>query len=458
MTSRTQTVMENPRPSISNREAQNERTPTIQDQIRDYRLGSRIRHQAQRILPRRNNGYRRTLESEISPDAELSLSNYRRAQNVPAEVLYQVGWNQSRNRVYQHNSDERILVVRNQQLELPFITEESYNRLRQSGFQHLHIGMIMVRLNTLHRRNAGVNALVVFRDTRWLDDRSIISTMEMDLTRGVQLAYTAPDMMMSIHDFFNNIQLVIQTHGYENWQAGESNLLISRSLIGRLSNDSFTRFNYNIQNVADHLASHGVQAIPGRSHTTAELRGRQWTIRAPEVSQVQNPQEAAIRTRTDGSISVRFKNYAPTKPYEESSKGTAGEDTLSDEEEHALFLSDISGEDDCSYIGDEVPEWIDFYENGEVEVPEIEDITDKEENDDENSEYLEIIKALAALQRDAIPQPSEDGPIWDKSDEAEEENDGLVNPFAKGGGEDRQNFALMAEMEYPKLKKIDWEN
>ena len=215
--------------------------------------------------------------------------------------------------------------------------------------------MIMVRLNTLHRRNAGVNALVVFRDTRWLDDRSIISTMEMDLTGGVQLAYTAPDMMMSIHDFFNNIQLVIQTHGYENWQAGESNLLITRSLIGRLSNDSFTRFNYNIQNVADHLASHGVRAIPGRSHTTTELRGRQWTIRAPEVSQVQNPQEAAIRTRTDGSISVRFKNYAPTKPYEEPSKGAAGEDTLSGEEEHALFLSDISGGDDYSYIGDEVP-------------------------------------------------------------------------------------------------------
>ena len=227
---------------------------------------------------------------------------------------------------------------------------------------------------------------------------------------------------------------MIQTHGYENWQAGESNLLISRSLIGRLSNDSFTRFNYNIQNVADHLVSHGVQAIPGRSHTTTELRGRQWTIRAPEVSQVQNPQEAAIRTRTDGSISVRFKNYAPTKPYEELSKGAAGEDTLCDEEEQALFLSDISGEDDNSYIGDEIPEWVDFYENDEVEILEIEDIPDKEENDDENSDYLEMIKALAALQRDATPQPSEDGPIWDKSDEAEEENDGLVNPFAKGGG------------------------
>ena len=197
----------------------------------------------------------------MDPNTELSLSNFRQAQNVPAEVLYQVGWNQSRNRVYQHNSDERILVVGSQQLELPFITNESYERLRQSGFQHLHIGMIMVRLSTLHRRNAGVNALVVFRDTRWSDDRSIISTMEIDLTGGAQLAYTAPDLMMSIHDFFNHIQLVVQTHRYDNWQAGESNLLISRSLIGRLSNDSFTRFNYNIQNVADHLASHGVQGI-----------------------------------------------------------------------------------------------------------------------------------------------------------------------------------------------------
>ena len=165
---RTQTV--EPRPSISNREAQNERTPSVQDQIRGYRLGHRLRHQAQRMLPRRNNGFRRTLESEMDPNTELSLSNFRQAQNVPAEVLYQVGWYQSQNRVYQHNSDEKILVVGSQQLELPFITNESYERLRQSGFQHLHIGMIMVRLSTLHRRNAGVNALVVFRDTRWSDD------------------------------------------------------------------------------------------------------------------------------------------------------------------------------------------------------------------------------------------------------------------------------------------------
>ena len=43
-----------------------------------------------------------------------------------------------------------------------------------------------------------------------------------------------------------------------------------------------------------------------------------------------------------------------------------------------------------------MPEWIDLSDN-EVEIPEIENIPDKEENDDENSDYLELIKAFAAL-------------------------------------------------------------
>ena len=201
----------------------------------------------------------------MNPDAELNLSQFRRAQNVPAEVLYQAGNHfQTQHQVYQHYSDQRISVVDNQQLELPFITRQGFERLQREGLQHLHMGLIMIRLYTLHRVAAGVNALVVIQDTRWAHDRSIIGTMEMDLTQGSQLAYLAPNMMLSIADFFNHIQLVIQTHGYDTWQAGESNLLLTRSLIGRLSNTSYTGFRYSINNVSDYLTSHGVQAIPGK--------------------------------------------------------------------------------------------------------------------------------------------------------------------------------------------------
>jgi hypothetical protein len=155
----------------------------------------------------------------------------------------------------------------------------------------------------------------VLRDTRWPDDRAIISSMEIDLTAGTQLAYTAPDMTLSIHDFSNHIQVVIQTHGYEGWQ-GESNLLLSRSLIGRLSNTSYTNFRYNVEQVADHLASRGIRAIPGQMRTIEELRGRQWIIQPVATPSVQNPQEARIRSRTDGSLSIRFSRYSAAGPQE----------------------------------------------------------------------------------------------------------------------------------------------
>ncbi|KAG6476301.1 hypothetical protein ZIOFF_065540 [Zingiber officinale] len=64
----------------------------------------------------------RTLESRQNPETELELSQRRRASLVPTETLYSTNW------------------------------------------------------------NAGVNALIVLQDTHWKDDRSIIGTMEVDLS------------------------------------------------------------------------------------------------------------------------------------------------------------------------------------------------------------------------------------------------------------------------------------
>lgn len=64
-------------------------SPAVQeDQIRDYRRSQRARfmaqHVANRLRPRR---FQRTLESQINPDEQLAISQ-RRADMVPAEVLY----------------------------------------------------------------------------------------------------------------------------------------------------------------------------------------------------------------------------------------------------------------------------------------------------------------------------------------------------------------------------------
>nr|GEU79030.1 ORFIII-like polyprotein [Tanacetum cinerariifolium] len=80
-------------------------------------------------------------------------------------------------------------------------------------------------------KSASTNALVVLRDTRWEDSRQIIGTMEIDLSAGTQLVYMFPDMVLSIDDFHNHIEVAIQTHGYDTWQGGESNLLVTMAMI-----------------------------------------------------------------------------------------------------------------------------------------------------------------------------------------------------------------------------------
>ncbi|CAL5401530.1 unnamed protein product [Camellia sinensis] len=64
------------------------------------------------------------------------------------------------------------------------------------------------------------------------------------------------------------------TRGYENWQGGEANLLITRGMVGRLSNTPNVGFAYEIQGVTEYLTSRGVRAIPGERVSTEELRGK----------------------------------------------------------------------------------------------------------------------------------------------------------------------------------------
>ncbi|GJU04267.1 hypothetical protein Tco_1114605 [Tanacetum coccineum] len=172
-------------------------------------------------------------------ERQLEISRERRANLVPAEVLYSNNRSTARHRVYEHYSEQRILCIGENQINLRLCNEESYESLRNSGLQHIHLGIFMIRLHVLHWRSAGTNALVVLRDTRWEDSRQIIATMEVDLSAGTQLVYTFPDMILSVNDFHNHVEVAIQTHGYDTWQGGESNLLITMALTGQVSNTIF---------------------------------------------------------------------------------------------------------------------------------------------------------------------------------------------------------------------------
>ena len=106
--------------------------------------------------------------------------------------------------------------------------------------------------------------------------------MEIDLSAGTQLVYMFPDMILSINDFHNHIEVAIQTHGYDTWQGGESNLLITMAMMGRLSNTSYMGFQYSVENVVDHLTTTGITVIPGERRSMEELEGMSWNLKPSE--------------------------------------------------------------------------------------------------------------------------------------------------------------------------------
>ncbi|KAG6481401.1 hypothetical protein ZIOFF_058002 [Zingiber officinale] len=195
------------------------------------------------------------------------------------------------------------------------------------------MGVIQVRVQILHRQEEGTLALVVFRDNRWQGDQAIFATMEIDLTHGSQLVYVIPDTMLTISDFYRNIQVSILTRGYENWRNGEANLLITRGLVGRLSNTPNVGFAYEIQNVVDYLASHGVRALPGRSYNTRDVLGHNWVIRQSTVNIPMQPTEVNTRNMLDDSVSLQFDQYQVATSSSLPKFNSRDEEIQSDEEE-----------------------------------------------------------------------------------------------------------------------------
>nr|WCR39427.1 ORF3 [Pineapple bacilliform CO virus] len=298
---------------------QEEGQPLVEDQIRGYRRTQRARHEAQRVGRQLANIGRtilgmqpreHTLAMVINPEAELHRSMTERARTIPAEVLYMTRRDDVHHRVYYFRCEERMRVLDNDQQDRTFITPEAFEHLTEAGFAFIHLGILQVRFQILHRRYAGTMAFIAYRDTRWDNRKAIIATMEVDLSESNQIVYIIPDMMTTIRDFYEHIQISIRTVGYEDTWGGESNLLITRGITARLSNTPNVGFAYNVSRVADYLKSKGVRAIDASKEKTTQFKGREWVLKPSKAAVTPViPTTADAHERFDGSLGIRFGSY-----------------------------------------------------------------------------------------------------------------------------------------------------
>ncbi|GJV10778.1 hypothetical protein Tco_1352319 [Tanacetum coccineum] len=146
---------------------------------------TRSRYQTARATRRvfgRNN-YNIILESVVDPERQLELSRERRANIVPAEVLYSNNRTTARHKVYQHYSEQIILCVNDNQTNLPLCNQQSYPRdLKSSTYP--------------------------FGD---IHDKVTCTTSKKCWHKhfGTQLVYMFPDMVLSIDDFHNHVEVAI---------------------------------------------------------------------------------------------------------------------------------------------------------------------------------------------------------------------------------------------------------
>nr|GEZ12753.1 TPA: orf y [Tanacetum cinerariifolium] len=198
-----------------------------------------------------------------------------------------------------------LLYLASKQSQKLIELEEKFDRLKQRVHtiieKEIQPADLEDSISSLAKRLDNFSISVVLRDTRWEDNRQIITTMEVDLSAGTQLVYTFPDMILSVNDFHNHVEVAIQTHGYDTWQGGESNLLITMALTGRLSNTSYMGFQYSVENVVDHLTTNGITAIPDERRSIEELEGMSWNLKPHEQTSVRVPSRVAVNERLNRS-------------------------------------------------------------------------------------------------------------------------------------------------------------
>ena len=186
-----------------------------------------------RIINRPKMNSRQQLELIVEVDKDIQLFQQNKLKLLSAKTLYNEGMF-SMAQLYKHYREEQLCVIGNDSASVNLISPESLRQIEKSNMSLMHMGLIVVGLKILTRKNLGTKVLVVIYDNRWPDlKRSIIGITEVDMSTNGGLFYCSPDYMINSLEFGKYIKIGIQTKWYEEI-TNENNLLICVGFIGKL--------------------------------------------------------------------------------------------------------------------------------------------------------------------------------------------------------------------------------
>ncbi|KAG5606900.1 hypothetical protein H5410_028392 [Solanum commersonii] len=198
----------------------------------------------------------------------------------------------------------------------------------------IHMGLVVIGLKGLTRKNLGTKVLITLYDSRWSESkRSIIGLPEVDMSNNGGIFYCSPDFIINSKEFGKYIKIGIQTKGYEEMNCG-NNLLVCVGFIGKLATNNSSRFKIKIDDAVGIMGNKGIKLMNPLKINSEEYAGREWNLEKFCKKEVLRPNDHLTYTNTKGETSIRFTDYKYTDQKEIDEELEDNESTINMEDNY----------------------------------------------------------------------------------------------------------------------------
>ena len=156
-----------------------------------------------------------TLEEVIDVERDLEIYTNHQISLLNPQVLYKTPIISFNTQLLRINREEELLVTTDP-VNIRLISKKSIRKIRQSGKRLLHLGLTVIEIKGLVRRNLGTQVLIAFLDNGWRTNamNALIATIKVDMNDNRGIFYCSPDFSVSTRDL-DLLETEIQTRGFE---------------------------------------------------------------------------------------------------------------------------------------------------------------------------------------------------------------------------------------------------
>ncbi|KAG5632774.1 hypothetical protein H5410_004491 [Solanum commersonii] len=249
------------------------------------------------------------LNQVIDIDKDLKIFQQNQLNLLNPKILYDTGYFARANKLYRHYREEQISAIEKEIASMNLVNPESIRGIIHNRLTLMHMGLIVVGLKGLTRKNLGTKVLIVIYDDRWSDlKKSIIGLTEVDMTNNGGIFYISPNFMINLGEFGKHIKLGIQPKRYEEMSSG-NNLLMCIGFIGKVASRSNTRFRLKVEDVVKVMGNKGIKLIKPIKIDPQDYARLEWNLEQFNKKKVLTPESHLMYTNTKGETSIRFTNY-----------------------------------------------------------------------------------------------------------------------------------------------------